>query len=58
MKPELLKHLTDHELLLVNLLTAEECAAWKKEFELRDELTTTDFKNYYLTREEFNKCTS
>lgn len=55
MKPELFRHLTDSELILVALTTEAHLQAFKKEFELRNKLSGLNFKNFYLTRKEFNR---
>jgi len=52
-KPEQIRHLTDNELLLLDVDEAN-FDAWKKEFEARDRLGKTNVRNSYLTRKEFN----
>jgi len=52
-KPEQIKHLTDHELLIINI-DETNFNAWKKEFEARNRMPSASFKNFYLTRKEFN----
>jgi len=53
MKPELLRHLTDTEFVLVNLDSYELIEAWNKELQKRNRLEGFVFTSY-LTREEFN----
>jgi hypothetical protein len=57
MKPNELRHLTDTEFVLVNLDSYELIEAWNKELQKRNRLEGFTF-NSYLTRKEFNECTS
>ena len=52
-KPEQIRHLTDYELLLIDI-DETNFDAWKKEYETRNRLDNIDFRGCYLTRKEFN----
>lgn len=53
MKPEHIRHLTDNELLLIDV-DETNFDAWKKEYEARNRLQDTNVRDSYLTRKEFN----